>query len=164
MTQWRVCVAPPCARFDNHSSYPAFMKTEIHSSVIRSWWTTFRIFMPDVIYTYTVGTININLRGAVCYVLYISRSLSSGSKTTLVCFLRLTVHLQLYLCNKPTRCTVLFSHYCVATPLHVSGPSSWGAVAYRGGWGFNPPAPRNSEVLPKLSRIPSSVQYTSVTT
>jgi hypothetical protein len=30
--------------------------------------------------------------------------------------------------------------------------------------GFNPPPPRNSEILPKLSRIPSSVEYTSVTT
>jgi hypothetical protein len=30
------------------------------------------------------------------------------------------------------------------------------------GGGF--PPPRNSEVLPKLSRIPSSVEYTSVTT
>jgi hypothetical protein len=35
----------------------------------------------------------------------------------------------------------------------------------RGGWGFkHPPPPRNSEVLPKLSRIPSSVEYTSITT
>jgi hypothetical protein len=34
------------------------------------------------------------------------------------------------------------------------------SVAYRGGcWGFNPP-PRNSEVLTKLSRIPSSVENT----
>jgi hypothetical protein len=32
-----------------------------------------------------------------------------------------------------------------------------------GGLGFNPP-PRNSEVLTKLSRIPSSVENTSVTT
>jgi hypothetical protein len=31
-----------------------------------------------------------------------------------------------------------------------------------GGGGFKPP--RNSEVLAKLSRIPSSVEYTSVTT
>jgi hypothetical protein len=30
--------------------------------------------------------------------------------------------------------------------------------------GFNPPTPRNSEVLTKLSRIPSSVENTSVTT
>jgi hypothetical protein len=39
-------------------------------------------------------------------------------------------------------------------------------VAYRVGGdfgGFKPP-PRNSEVLPKLSRIPSSVEYTSITT
>jgi hypothetical protein len=34
----------------------------------------------------------------------------------------------------------------------------------RGVWGFNPPPPRNSEVLTKLSRIPSSVENTSVTT
>jgi hypothetical protein len=42
----------------------------------------------------------------------------------------------------------------------------------RGVWGFNPSPPttttttttRNSEVLPKLSRIRSSVEYTSVTT
>jgi hypothetical protein len=34
-----------------------------------------------------------------------------------------------------------------------------------GGWGFQPPPPpRNSEVLPKLSRIPSSVEYFSITT
>jgi hypothetical protein len=34
----------------------------------------------------------------------------------------------------------------------------------RGVWGFQPPTPRNSEVLTKLSRIPSSVEKTSVTT
>jgi hypothetical protein len=33
----------------------------------------------------------------------------------------LIVHHELYLYNKPTRCTV-FSLYCVTTPLHVSGP------------------------------------------
>ena len=38
-----------------------------------------------------------------------------------------------------------------------------GAVAYRGEGGVKPP-PRNSEVLTKLSRIPSSVENTSVTT
>jgi hypothetical protein len=40
------------------------------------------------------------------------------------------------------------------------------AVAYRGGGfgGFKPPPLRNSEVLTKLSRIPSSVENTSVTT
>jgi hypothetical protein len=32
----------------------------------------------------------------------------------------LTVHLELYFCNKPTRCTI-FSVYYVTTPLHVSG-------------------------------------------
>jgi hypothetical protein len=34
------------------------------------------------------------------------------------------------------------------------------------GWfgGFKPPPPRNSEVLKKLGQIPSSVEYTSVTT
>jgi hypothetical protein len=39
-------------------------------------------------------------------------------------------------------------------------------VACRGVvWGVQTlPPPRNSEVLPKLSRIPSSVEYTSVTT
>jgi hypothetical protein len=30
--------------------------------------------------------------------------------------------------------------------------------------GFNPPPPRNSKVLTKLSRIPSSVENTSITT
>jgi hypothetical protein len=35
----------------------------------------------------------------------------------------------------------------------------------KGGFGgFNPPPPPNSEALPKLSRIPSSVEYTLVTT
>jgi hypothetical protein len=33
-----------------------------------------------------------------------------------------------------------------------------------GGWGVQTPIPRNSEVLLKLSRIPSSVEYTPVTT
>jgi hypothetical protein len=38
----------------------------------------------------------------------------------------------------------------------------WGT---EGGFrGVQPPPPWNSEVLPKLSRIPSSVEYTSVTT
>jgi hypothetical protein len=38
-------------------------------------------------------------------------------------------------------------------------------VDYRGGFSvFNPATRRNAEVLPKLSRIPSSVEYTSVTT
>jgi hypothetical protein len=38
------------------------------------------------------------------------------------------------------------------------------AVAYRGGFGgSNPPPPINSEVLKKLSQIPSSVENTSVT-
>jgi hypothetical protein len=37
-------------------------------------------------------------------------------------------------------------------------------VAYReGGWGVQPPPPRNSEVLTNLSRIPCSVENTSVT-
>jgi hypothetical protein len=36
-------------------------------------------------------------------------------------------------------------------------------LAYRGGLGVQPPV-RNSEVLTKLSRIPSSVENTSVTT
>jgi hypothetical protein len=37
------------------------------------------------------------------------------------------------------------------------------SVAYRGGfWGFKPP--RNSEVLTKPNRIPSSVEYTFVIT
>jgi hypothetical protein len=39
----------------------------------------------------------------------------------LIFHVRLTVHLELYLYNKPTRCT-LFSLYCITTPLHVSGP------------------------------------------
>jgi hypothetical protein len=39
------------------------------------------------------------------------------------------------------------------------------SVAYRGGFGgVQTPRPRNSEVLTKLSRIPSSVENTSVTT
>jgi hypothetical protein len=39
------------------------------------------------------------------------------------------------------------------------------AVAYqRGIWGFQTPPPRNSEVSTKLSRIPSSVENTSVIT
>jgi hypothetical protein len=33
-----------------------------------------------------------------------------------------------------------------------------------GGFGGSNPLPRNSEVFPKLSRIPSSVEYTPVTT
>jgi hypothetical protein len=33
-----------------------------------------------------------------------------------------------------------------------------------GGNGLNPPPPRNSEVLTKLSRIPCSVENTSITT
>jgi hypothetical protein len=33
-----------------------------------------------------------------------------------------------------------------------------------GGGGSHPPTPRNSEVLTKLSRIPSSVENTSITT
>jgi hypothetical protein len=33
-----------------------------------------------------------------------------------------------------------------------------------GGLGVQPPPPRNSEVFTKLSRIPSSVENTSVTT
>jgi hypothetical protein len=38
----------------------------------------------------------------------------------------------------------------------------WRSVAYRWG-GVQPPPPRNSEVLAKLSRTLSSVQNTSVT-
>jgi hypothetical protein len=41
------------------------------------------------------------------------------------------------------------------------GVSQWRADG--GGLGVEPPS-RNSEVLPKMSRIPSSVEYTSVTT
>jgi hypothetical protein len=40
----------------------------------------------------------------------------------------------------------------------------YGPVAYQVGvWGVQPPLPRNSEVLTTLSRIPSSVENTSVT-
>jgi hypothetical protein len=41
---------------------------------------------------------------------------------------------------------------------------SLGTVAYREGGVQTPPPPRNSEVLTNLSRIPSSVENTSVTT
>jgi hypothetical protein len=34
----------------------------------------------------------------------------------------------------------------------------------KGGWGLKPPPPRNAEVLTQLSRIPSYVENTSVTT
>jgi hypothetical protein len=39
------------------------------------------------------------------------------------------------------------------------------SLAYRGGRGLkHPPPPRNSEVLTNLSKIPSSVKNTTVTT
>jgi hypothetical protein len=57
---------------------------------------------------------------------------------------------------------VIFYHcYTCACRSPISSPY---AVAYRGGCYGGPPPPRNSDVLPKLSRIPSSVEYTSVTT
>jgi hypothetical protein len=65
-------------------------------------------------------------------------------------------------CFKWTRCfwnimkhsdTVTFQKNWVLSP-----------VAYRWGGGLNSPHPRNCEVLTKLSRIPSSVEYTSITT
>jgi hypothetical protein len=43
----------------------------------------------------------------------------------------------------------------------TSGSCRWVSGELRGGWGVQPP--RNSEVLTKLSRIPSSVENTSVT-
>jgi hypothetical protein len=46
-------------------------------------------------------------------------------------------------------------------PAHCILDTQWRT---EGGWGFNPPPPRNSEALTKLSRIPSSVENTSVTT
>ena len=59
------------------------------------------------------------------------------------------------LCRNDSRCGRLFFYY------------KWlWSVAYRGGFEGvqTPPPPRNSEVLTKLSRIPSSVENTSVTT
>jgi hypothetical protein len=48
---------------------------------------------------------------------------------------------------------------------NISKNSYIQAMAYRWGLGrFNPPPPRNSEVLTKQSRIPSNVVNTSVTT
>jgi hypothetical protein len=48
--------------------------------------------------------------------------------------------------------------------MKIYGPTSRGVP--KGGFGFQPPPPtppRNSEVLQKLIRIPSFVEYTSVT-
>jgi hypothetical protein len=59
--------------------------------------------------------------------------------------------------------TIAHEDVLVEAPLPIGAP-----VAYRGGWfgGFkhNPPPPtRNSEVLTKLSRIPSSVEHIFLT-
>ena len=67
-----------------------------------------------------------------------------------------------YLAQQPPLGQGLLIHE-VSRP-HTTTPPQSVAVAYRGGGlgVFNPP--RNSEVLTKLSRIPSSVENTSVTT
>jgi hypothetical protein len=67
--------------------------------------------------------------------------------------------------GKPDGCCVLYVIYVALLLLSCNELCSvsykWGSAAYQRGWGVGdsiPPPSRNSEVLTKLSRIPSSVE------
>jgi hypothetical protein len=58
-----------------------------------------------------------------------------------------------------------YMSYRFVDSFRAAAGSGWNCsfIQWRTEGGIQPPPPRNSEVLTKLSRIPSSVEYTSVT-
>jgi hypothetical protein len=93
----------------------------------------------------------------------IAVSLSGGSNVTIISYCKCAVTRHDVIVSVPKAAPSWCPTCLCVSAGDLRDNRQWLTAGGGAVWGFNPPPPRNSEVLTKLSRIPSSMENTFVT-